>query len=149
VDHHNQSFSFGASRQIVRIANQSYTSMGVEHDPRYCPVGRQVSARLGRLGDGDWGGFAEWEVFEKGDPLPRFDRSKKLAEMRNLRELRKYHLNLDSGFASDEDREAIKEIAEALSIEPKEEIKRRSGLLASSGLAWGCGGFSTSLPVRR
>jgi hypothetical protein len=64
----------------------------------------------------------EFEIFQEGDPPPPFDRARKIPEL--LKPHDRFEIHCDSGFADEESRAAIDEVARLLGVEAKTEIKK-------------------------
>jgi hypothetical protein len=64
VDKHNESISVDALDDFVRLVNQQYIPVGVEHDPRIPPIGRVLSANIEKLPDGEFAVDGIVEMFQ-------------------------------------------------------------------------------------
>jgi hypothetical protein len=69
VDKHNESITPDALQDLVRLINQQYTPMGVEHDPRIPPVGRVLSAHIKEIEEGEFAVDGIAEIFEQGQEI--------------------------------------------------------------------------------
>lgn len=69
VDLQGDKLTVGALTDMVRQITECYLPMTLEHDIRYPPIGRAVSARVVDLPDGEHALEVVSEVFEQGDSL--------------------------------------------------------------------------------
>jgi hypothetical protein len=65
VDLHHEQLAMSALDGLVDQVNSSYIPNGIEHDPRYPPAGRLLSAELVDLPDGETGVKAVIELFDE------------------------------------------------------------------------------------
>ena len=69
VDAHGDKMSLEALQSMARQVKERYIPININHDIRYPPVGRIVSAEIIKLSDGEYALLGTAEVFDESDTL--------------------------------------------------------------------------------
>jgi hypothetical protein len=107
IDKHNERITPEALRDFVRLVNQQYTPMGVEHDPRIPPVGRVLSAHIKELEDGEFAVDGIAEIFEQGQEIEFKDDGREIP----IEEFgRRLSISPDRSYREPEDEQLLEEL---------------------------------------
>ena len=123
LDSHNERFSRGALESMVEQINSQYLPVGVEHDPRIPPQGRNISARLEQTDDSEYSVLVIQELFEEGDKIPLKNDGREMP-------VRPYDrtptIIFDRSYRNSEDAKLLEDVANHISGKLQEERKKSS-----------------------
>lgn len=122
IDRHNERMSLEALKSSVEQINTQYIPVGVEHDPRFPPKGRIVSAELVEIDDGEFGVEGIIEMFEEGDELELEDNGREMP-IRAITD-NQIHTVFDRSYQKDEEQKLIEELREKVNGNVTEESKK-------------------------
>jgi hypothetical protein len=122
VDAHGEAMTLGALRSMVEAVSRNWIPVGVEHDPRIPPLGRVREAELRKEPDGSTSLVGTIELFEPGEAIPLEQPGRRLIPWD--RRHTGVSLSWDRAFRDDESQAIIGDIAQALDIEPVQDLKK-------------------------
>jgi len=128
VDRHNERFAMSALEGMVNQANSSYIPMGVEHDPRFPPMGRITHAEISPLPDGEYAVKATFELFDVDTLRSDARRSIPL----DVREIERFDVAYDRTSQANDARGDIAALAGLAGSEPREMGKKSVEPLAAA-----------------
>lgn len=120
VDKHNEQISVDSLDDFVKLVNQQYTPVGIEHDPRIPPIGRVISAHIESLPDGEFAVDGIVELFE-GKEIEFKDDGREIP-IEIAGEL--IRISPDRSYFEPDDKKLLLEVKELANGEIKPEIKK-------------------------
>lgn len=121
VDKHNDKITLEGLEDFVRLTNQQYTPIGVEHDPRIPPIGRVLSAYIVPLEDGEYAADGIAEIFEKAEDIEFRDDGREIP----IREFdEQLHISPDNSYQSPDDQQLLEEMRSLVDGDISYQIKK-------------------------
>lgn len=137
LDRHNERFAVSALEGMVKQIATSYLPMGIEHDPRYPPMGRLIDAEVVGLPEGEHAVVGTIELFDE-EPAAGDGRSIPI----DVPELDRFRVGYDRSVTANDSRGDVEALAKLSGIEPMEMGKK--GLEPLAILVIGAGLFAVT-----
>lgn len=111
IDLEGDKLTLEAMEGAARQTNEQYIPFIVEHDIRYPPIGRVVSARIIRLPDGEYALQGTVELFEESDSLESLTGDGRRIPVRD-QDTQTVAVEYDRAFRDEEGQQLIRELSE-------------------------------------